>query len=108
MTKLDELLELLESDPNLKYYRKLEKEFNSNSKIKSKIESLYNLQKKMVLAQETQKPKLKAQLSDKYDILLKEIEQIPHLLEYLELQSDYNQLLQQIKFQIEKTVNSII
>lgn len=108
MKTLDKLLEVIKSDPNFKYYQELEHKINNSPEIKQQIDELKSLQQEMVLAKEINKTKLLSNLEEKYQKMLKKIELIPGLLDYLELQQYYNNLIQNIKETIEKTANDII
>ena len=66
------------------------------------------MQQEIVLAKEINKTKLLSNLEEKYQKMLEQIELIPGLLDYLELQQYYNNLIQNIKETIEKTANDII
>lgn len=47
MTKLEELIEIIKSDPNYNYYQELELKINESKEIKDKINNLKNYNKKL-------------------------------------------------------------
>ena len=108
MTKLEELIEIIKSDPNYNYYQELELKINQSQEIKQKINNLKNLQQEIVLAKEVGKVNLLSKLNEKYELMLQEIELIPGLLDYLELQQYYNELIQTVKDAIENAANELI
>lgn len=108
MSKLEELLDLIKEDPNFKYYQELESKVNSSTEVIKKVEKIKHLQKEMVLVKEVQKLEKLKKLEEKYNQMLLEIEAIPGLLDYLELQVYYNNLIQDIKNLLEIEVEMII
>lgn len=108
MTKLEELIEIIKSDPNYNYYQELELKINESKEIKDKINNLKKLQQEIVLAKEVGKVNLLSKLNEKYELMLQEIELIPGLLDYLELQQYYNELIQTVKDAVEDAANELI
>ncbi len=108
MTKLEELIEIIKSDPNYNYYQELELKINQSQEIKQKINNLKKLQQEIVLAKEVGKVNLLSTLNEKYELMLQEIELIPGLLDYLELQQYYNELIQTVKDAVENSVNELL
>lgn len=97
MNKREEFLKLLENNPIIERYKKLEAVINKDNELKNKIQNLKNIQKQLVNAKEYNKHKMIEMYENKYDMLYNEISEIPLLSEYLALQSDINELLQDVQ-----------
>lgn len=107
MSKLDELLKAIKDDPNLKYYQELEVKINDSIDIKQLVNDIKKLQTDIVLARELGKTAKQKQLEESYDQMLIKLEKVPHVLEYLELQKHYNDLIQMIKQILEEEIETI-
>ena len=107
MSKLDELLKSIKDDPNLKYYQELEVKINDSIDIKQLVNDIKKLQTDIVLARELGKSAKQKQLEENYDQMLAKLEKVPHVLEYLELQKHYNDLIQMIKQILEEEIETI-
>lgn len=99
-----DILKTIENDPKVKRYKELEKYINENKLINEKLNELKDLQKELVHAKSLEKGKKYNDVLTKYNLLLKELEEIPLLLEYLDLQADINFYLQNIS----KTINDAL
>ena len=108
MSKLEELIQIIRKDSNYLYYQKLEVKINENEDIKNKVANIKQLQTQIVLAKELGKRNKVSNLEEKYDSLLLELEEVPHVLEYLELQKYYNDLIQDIKSILENEVENML
>jgi cell fate (sporulation/competence/biofilm development) regulator YmcA (YheA/YmcA/DUF963 family) len=102
MNERNKLIEMIQSDESVKRYLKIEKIVNENPIIKSKMENLKSIQKQMINARELGKHKAFQVFQEKYQILLEEIQNEPIMLEYFPLQSEINQLLDNIFHIIEE------
>ena len=106
MNEKDKLIEMIKNHPTVIRYQKLEKTIHENSTLKEKLEALKTMQKKMV--QLNVKQKKDSHIDNAYTKLLLEIESFPLLGEYLELQQEINNMLQQVAFIIENEINKEI
>lgn len=108
MSKIEELLEVIKADPNYQYYQELEARVNSSHKIKTLVQEIKSIQQELVLAKELDKKNVIISIENRYQEKLDELEKIPQMLDYLDLQNYYNNLIQTIRVLIETTIEEIL
>lgn len=97
MNKRHEFLELLRNNPMVIRYKKLEEVINKDETLKTAIKNLKDIQKQLVNAREYNKPEMVKRYQNHYDMLYNQISEIPLISEYLALQSDINNMLQDVQ-----------
>lgn len=105
MIEQNKLIELIKQSKTILRYKKLEQLINSHEELIKKLKKLKNIQKQMVNAQTLGKSKTYEQYNKEYQILYQEVEEFPHVNEYLALQSEINNLLLFISETIENGIN---
>lgn len=108
MSNVDNFLKYLKESKRLKHYHELEKEINENPKFKNEILKLKQLQKRLVMAKDLNKTSLAKISSDDYEQKIIDINKNPRLFEYLELQREYNEILQDLKNIFEDKIDEIL
>lgn len=99
------LINLIKEEANLSRYQQLEMLINQDINLKTLISKLKVLQKERVNAKYLNKSNLIKALDSDYDNLINQIEQIPLLTEYLELQDFFNNLIQEVQKILETEIN---
>ncbi len=102
--KIDELISLIGEEEEVKRYRLIEEELNQNEFVKKKIENFKKLQKKMAIY-ESHQNMIPEDINEKYTKLYNELFEIPIYNEYIDLQHEINEVLQQITQIIEYEIN---
>ena len=90
------LLEAVKEDLTIKRYKELEKHVQNDSEINQKMRDLKDIQVEIVHAKEFHKKALLSQLQEKYDCLFDEITNYPIISEYIALQGEINQMIQDV------------
>ena len=90
------LLEAVKENLTIKRYKELEKHVQNDPEINQKMRELKGLQVEIVHAREFSKKALLSQLQVKYDRLFDEITNYPLISEYMALQSEINQMIQDV------------
>jgi cell fate (sporulation/competence/biofilm development) regulator YmcA (YheA/YmcA/DUF963 family) len=90
------LLEAVKEDSAIKRYKELEKHVQNDPEINQKMRDLKDLQVEIVHAREFNKKALLSQLQVKYDQLFDEITNYPLISEYMALQGEINQMIQDV------------
>mgnify|MGYP001092974801 CR=1 FL=1 len=106
MSEKDKLISMLQDHPVIKRYQTIEKVINENQTVKKKIQELKGIQKQLVNAKEIGKQRAVDAYQKRYDELYLEIENVPLMLEYLALQSDINEVLQEIQDIVEQGIEA--
>lgn len=106
MSEIDQLIDMIKNNESIKRYQRLEKLLNENQDLKEKLEDLKSIQKTLVqkktYGQDT------SQIEATYHQKLEETHLFPLLSEYLSLQEEINDMIQQIAFIIENGINQEI
>ena len=102
--KLSELIDILAEQEEIQRFKKIEDVLKNNSTIQARIDDYKKMQKKVVLY-ENKNDDLPKEVSDKLDKAYNELFDIPIYNEFSHLQSDINELLQQLTFIIEQEIN---
>lgn len=92
--------EILKSD-KVKRYKELEKVINNNKEISKKMDELKDIQKQIIHAEKLMKKELLDKLNQQYDTLTNEIHNYPLMAEYMDLQVEINDFLQNFKMILE-------
>lgn len=103
--KIDELINLISNQEEVKRYKEIERALHENDYIKCKLEEFRKLQKRMVIYEHKQN-ELPVEINQRYDKLYNELINIPIFNEYLTLQEEINELLQTITSIIETEINT--
>ncbi len=106
MSAKDDLLTMVQGSPLVKRYKAIETQIENDSGIQHKMVELKALQKQIVHAKEFQKKALLSDLTVKYDSLYDEIETYPLMSEYLALQSEINQMIQEVSEIIQDGIDA--
>jgi cell fate (sporulation/competence/biofilm development) regulator YmcA (YheA/YmcA/DUF963 family) len=106
MSEKEKLIEMIKNSEIILRYQRLEKVLNENQEIKEKLNHLKSIQKTLV-QKKTQGLDIK-EIELFYQNLLEEMHLFPLLSEYLTLQEEINEMIQQIAFIIEKGINEDI
>lgn len=101
MTEKEKLIRMIEEDPSIQRYKRIEALINGNKELKAKIGELKSIQKQLVNAKEIGKKEAVNTFQKRYDEALEAIESYPLMSDYLALQSDINDMLQAIVSIIE-------
>lgn len=102
--KINELINLIDDQEEVKRYKLIEEELNQNEFVKNKIEEFKKLQKKMAIYESHQNI-IPDNINEKYTKLYNELFEIPIYSEYIFLQQEINDILQQITQIIEYELN---
>ncbi|MCD4826423.1 MAG: YlbF family regulator [Acholeplasmataceae bacterium] len=105
MTEKEKLIEMIKNNESIKRYQAIENVLNKNEDLKLKINQLKSIQKQLINAKEVQKQKTIEHFQMLYDQLLEEIQGYPLMSDYLALQGDINDMIQQITQIIEDGIN---
>ncbi len=98
----EELINLIKNDESIKQYKRIEQIINNDENLLTKINELKDLQKELVNLKYLEKHEMALKAEKQYLEKLEEINKSPLLYNYLELQAELNNLLQEIKIIIEK------
>ncbi len=104
MSEKDKLIEMIETHPDIIRYKKIEKLINEHQELKDKFNELKAIQKQLVNAKQIQKKEAILHFEKQYLELLSTIENYPLMSEYLALQNDINDMLQEITKIIEEGI----
>ena len=104
MTEKEKLIQMIKNDETIQRYKRIEKHINSNPELKAKMGMLKNIQKQLVNAKHIGKTQAVSTFQKRYDTLLEEIENYPLMSDYLALQSDINEMIQEIVTLIEEGI----
>ena len=104
MTERDKFIKMIEEDPIIQRYQKIESIINENKEVKEKINQLKNIQKQLVNAKEIGKVEAIKSFQQRFDKLYEEIEDYPLMAEYLALQSNINDMLIEVQEIIEQGI----
>lgn len=104
MSEKDKLIEMIETHPDIIRYKKIEKLINEHQELKDKFNELKAIQKQLVNAKQIQKKEAILYFEKQYQELLDTIENYPLMSEYLALQNDINDMLQEITKIIEEGI----
>jgi len=102
--KLNELIELLKNQEEVKNFKLIEQKMLDNDYIKSRIDAYKKMQQKVVLY-ESKQGDLPEEVNGKLERLYDELFDIPLYNEYSSLQEEINEALQQITFILESELN---
>ena len=94
LKSLDAFKEALKEHPSIKRFQELETFLNNDSKLQTLILNMKDIQKEYVHAKTFQQKDNEVFLSEKLIQIQKQVDQYPLLSEYLELQHQINDMLQ--------------
>ncbi len=103
MREKDELIKMIKENETVIRYQRLEKSLNEHEPLKKRLNDLKTLQKQLVRESALQKNTISLQKA--YDEALNALLEIPLVEEYFALQSDINDMLQQIVHLFENGLN---
>ena len=104
MTEKEKLILMLKENEEIKRYQRLERLINSNKELKAKMGELKSLQKQLVNAKHIGKTQAIESFQARYDTLYQSLLDYPLMSDYMALQSDINELLQNIVGIIEEGI----
>lgn len=90
----------------IKRYKELETIINKNEEVSKKMNDLKEIQKQIVHAEKLMKKELLDKLNKEYDTLTNEIHNYPLMAEYMDLQVEINDFLQNFKIILESGLDS--
>lgn len=90
----DKIIDSVINNDKVKRYLELEKIINESVNIKAILDEMKSVQKDLVHARSFDKNESLKASELKYEMLLKRLEETPLLLEYLDLQDEINEFLQ--------------
>lgn len=105
MSSKDKLIQAILENETIKRYKELEAYIESNEEFTNIISELKIVQKQLVNAKEFNKGQAIIVFTKQYNELLEKIDDYPLVNEYLALQSDINEVLQQIVSIIEDGID---
>jgi len=112
VNSVNDIIEYLNSLPEVKRLKELETYIDKNDRINSKIKELKELQKKMVNSKEFNQPKQYNEYKNQYKSLFEKINDMPFVEEYLELLEIVDNILKDltdnIEIKIEELINSAV
>jgi len=100
------LADMLANTEEIDRFKKIEAKINSNKKIQKKIADLKTLQKQAVNLQAYEKEEALKKVDAEIDRLQKEIDEIPIVQEFQEVQTTVNNILQLVTKTIAREVTS--
>ena len=101
MTEKEKLIDMVLKNEDIQRYKRIEKIVNNNKQLKDKINQLKAVQKQLINAEQIGKTQAIIEFEKRYNMLLNEIESYPLMSDYLALQGDINEMLQQVQSIIE-------
>ncbi len=104
MKNKEKLIKAIKENPYIKEFIRLEEKLNNNKMLKDEILELQNLQKEMVNLEVLGKMNAYALVETKYKEKRKALEENPIVLNYLNLQSEINDLIKLIKEILEDSL----
>lgn len=104
MNSVDKIIDYLNNLEEIKRLHELEHYVDNNQKIKSKLNELNDIKKKMVNSKEFNQINQYKIYKAEYDNLYKELCDLPFVEEYIELVEYANNLLSEIKDTIESKI----
>lgn len=102
------LAEMLSNTPEINRFKELEVKINTNSKVQSLITKIKALQKQAVNLQAYQKTEALSAVEEQLDRLEKELDEIPVVSEFKEIQVTVNDVLQLVSSTISREVTNHI
>ena len=102
MNQKEKLIEMLQQDEEIQRYKRIEEMINHNKELTQKFNELKRVQKQLVNAKHIGKAEAIDVFQAQYDRLYEAIEDYPLMADYLALQSDINEMIQQIVAIIEE------
>ena len=94
MKVVNKILDSIENNEKIRRYKELESIINNNVKIKKILDQSKSIQKEIVHAENLSKPEQLKILNIKYHEEMEKLKDEPLLMEYLDLQIEINQFLQ--------------
>lgn len=102
--KLNELLDLISNQDEISEFKEIEKNLLENQHINKKLNEFKKIQKKITLY-EYHNNTLPLEYKKSYENSLNNLLNIPIFNKYINLQSEINDIIQQITFMIEQELN---
>lgn len=106
LEEFDEVLDAIKNMDSYQEYLELDAKISKNDRVLSLIEEVKACQKELVQVEHSSDSSIP--LLTKYQKLLEELEDIPLYNSYKESQKEVNKYLQEIKFEIEKVLDSTL
>lgn len=97
MTEKEKMIDMILKNEDIQRYKRIEKIVNNNKQLKEKISQLKAVQKQLINAKQIGKTQAIIEFENRYNELLNEIESYPLMSDYLALQGDINEMLQQVQ-----------
>ncbi len=106
LDKIDEIIDLIKKDVMYKKYLTLKSEMEKSSEIMSKINEVKNLQKKIVKMKYNHEDTII--YDDKLNSILKDLDENVIYHEFINIQEEIDEVLQQIRFVIQNIIDQSI
>ena len=104
MTEKEKMIEMILKNEDIQRYKRIEKVINNNKQLKAKVNQLKAVQKQLINAKQIEKTQAIIEFEKRYNELLNEIESYPLMSDYMALQGDINEMLQQVQMIIEEGI----
>ena len=104
MTEKEKMIEMILKNEEIQRYKRIEKVINNNKQLKAKVNQLKAVQKQLINAKQIEKTQAIIEFENRYNALLNEIESYPLMSDYMALQGDINEMLQQVQMIIEEGI----
>jgi len=98
------MIEMILKNEDIQRYKRIEKVINNNKQLKAKVNQLKAVQKQLINAKQIEKTQAIIEFEKRYNELLNEIESYPLMSDYMALQGDINEMLQQVQMIIEEGI----
>jgi cell fate (sporulation/competence/biofilm development) regulator YmcA (YheA/YmcA/DUF963 family) len=109
IAKAKELAELITTSTEVEFYKKAEKQINTNEHVQSLINAIKKKQKEAVAFEQTFKnPEMVKKIDQEIESLQDELDSIPVVAEFQQTQSDLNYMLQLVMNVVRDTVSEKI
>lgn len=105
--KIEELFTSIESSEEYKSYLNIKKIIENNEEINELVNTIKRLQQESVKLEYKNDPKYK-EIDEKIEEYVNKLNSIPIYKEYLQKMNEFNDILAQSSFNIEKYINSKI
>lgn len=104
MSLIDNIKEEIINHPKIKRYKQLEEIINKNQEVKNLLNESKDIQKQIVHAEALQKTQQLDALEKDYNHIMEKLNDIPLLMEYLDLQTEINDFLQIVNEKLNDTL----
>lgn len=108
MAKAKELADLISTSSEVQFYKRAEKQIDTNDHVQSLIKLIKKKQKEIVAFESFENKKMVEKIEEEISALQDELDNIPIVSEFQQSQSDINYLLQLVMSVVRDTVSKQI